>query len=232
MRAYVINLDSRPDRWSSVVSAESRLGVEILRVPAISSDQIPESSGSFVTPTVNACWLSHQKAAQLFLASSEDYGLILEDDFLLEANFTLEHLKNAEANGLDFLQLGFLKTSLGESISIALQNAWDLCLRALGDISSRVRPLKHFGEKVLVRERSGIRRNLIVNDIRAGAHAYVVSRKFAEFMTQINQPTALSTDALFISLGPMRTLRMARLRSSIVGQSDSPTSITSRFSGI
>lgn len=232
MRAYVINLDSRPDRWSSVLCEESRLGVEILRVPAISSDQIPESSGSFVTPTVNACWLSHQKAAQLFLASSEDYGLILEDDFLLEANFTLDHLKAAKENGLDFLQLGFLKTSLGVLISIAAQNAWNTCLRTLGYVSSRVSTFKHFEEKVLIRERRGIPRHLIMNDIRAGAHAYIVSRKFAEFMTQINQPTALSTDALFISLGPMRTLRMARLRQSTIAQSDSPTSITSRFSEI
>ena len=232
MRAYVINLDSRPDRWSSVLSAGSRLGVELLRVPAIGSTQIPESSGSFVTPTVNACWLSHQKAASLFLASSEEYGLILEDDFVPEGKFSVDHLKIAQANDLDFLQLGFLKTSIGESTSIVVQNAWNTCLQTLGYASSQVKPLKHFGEKILVSERSGIPQNLVVNDIRAGAHAYILSREFAEFMTQINQPTALSTDALFISLGPMRTLRMARLRRSIVGQSDSPTSITSRFSGI
>ncbi len=35
MKAYVINLDSRPDRWEHCLEQARRGGFELLRVPAV-----------------------------------------------------------------------------------------------------------------------------------------------------------------------------------------------------
>ncbi len=228
MKAYVINLDSRSDRWADVIAQSSLLGLEIQRVSAITSETVVVSP--FVTRVIAATWQSHQKAMQSFLESNEEYALIMEDDFVLSNRWKPELLHQSSKLRADFLQVGFLITNSIDRMQITLNGAVDALLKFLcklakvpGFVGSRLR------NKLLIREQSGIPFKIVCNDIRPGAHAYIVSRDFAKAALQINSPEFLSADAVYISMGWMRSFRLLRFRESLVSQSNSESSITERF---
>jgi hypothetical protein len=101
------------------------------------------------------------------------------------------------------------------------------CLELVSDIPLLRR--QKFFSRLLIREQRGIPFDFVLNDIRAGAHCYLINRKFAEFALGINTPIFLSTDLLYMSLGHMRSLNMSRVRKNMVSQSNSPSSVTERF---
>lgn len=228
MKAYVINLDSRSDRWADVISQSSRLGLEICRIPAVTSETAVFSP--FVKQVIAATWQSHQKAMQIFLESNDEFALIMEDDFVLSNRWKPELLHYCTALRADFLQVGFLITNSIDRVQIFLNGTLDAFLkilskiaRFLGFVGGRLR------NKLLIREQLGIPFNIVCNDIRPGAHAYVVSRDFAKAALQINSPEFLSADAVYMSMGWMRSFKLLRFRESLVGQSNSKSSITERF---
>lgn len=228
MKAYVINLDSRPDRWADVIVQSSSLGLEILRIPAVSFDSVVNSP--YVTRVIAATWQSHQKAMKEFLDSSEEYALIMEDDFVLSSRWHPDVLHLSSELRIDLLQIGFLITNLVDRIQITLNSSFDVLLKVLRETTKISRSLgNRFGNKLLIREQLGIPFKLVCNDIRPGAHAYIVSRNFAQAAIQINSPEFLSADAVFMSMGWMRSFRLLRLRKSLVSQSNSESSITERF---
>jgi hypothetical protein len=230
MRAYVINLSSRSDRWASVMEQESLLGLKIERVEAITRDEINSTDEPYVAKGVSATWKSHQKAMRLFLESSDNIGLIMEDDFLIDANFRKKFMKIVQFNKFDFIQLGILKPSPTAGISLIISNIRDLILKLLVKIcSSNIRFLRKYSTRVLLSEQQGVPIFLVCSDIRAGGQAYLVSRGFAQAAQEMNQPAFLSSDGVYMSIGGMRSFRMFRIRKTIVNQTDSPTSVESRF---
>ncbi len=228
MKAYVINLDSRSDRWNSVLAQEKNLALPLVRVPAVSTNEV--SSSEFTTLAVNATWGSHQRAMRLFLASNDEYGLILEDDFILSPSWSKTTLDRFQTLGCDFLQVGYLITTPLDLIEIKLKSTVDLALKLLNKLTSMgLIPKSWFGDRLLVMEQDNVPFSFVCNDIRPGAHGYIVSRRFAMASQQFNNPVILSTDALFMALGWMRTFKFMRIRKSVISQSDSATSITERF---
>jgi GR25 family glycosyltransferase involved in LPS biosynthesis len=228
MKAFVINLQSRTDRWEEVCRQRELLGVEIYRVEALTEQN--SVSSPFVTGVISATWQSHQRALKEFLQTSDDFAFILEDDFILLRNWDLENLQICEEFNVDFLQLGFLITNLIDRIQFTLNQFVDLTLKLLNRITYHLPYLTpRLSSKLTVREQSGIPFRLVLNDIRPGAHAYIVSRRFAEAALKINSPEFLSADAVYISMGWMRSFNMLRMRSSHVGQSNSISSINVRF---
>ena len=131
--------------------------------------------------------------------------------------------------GFDFIQLGYLTVSPRKRFQIFSANTFDNLLRIvnrfleIGDL-----PNMRIKTKVILRERVGVPKNLVMNDIREGGHAYLVSRHFAEAMLQANSPAFLSSDGLFMAISWMRSFKMARERKSLFQQSNSPTSVTER----
>jgi GR25 family glycosyltransferase involved in LPS biosynthesis len=230
MKAYVINLATRLDRWKSVISQSDRLGMECIRIDAVSISDDSVINQLFVTAGVAATWKSHQRAMYTFLESGDNYGLILEDDFLLEDGYADAIMSPSKSADYDFIQLGYLKTSPFDAIACKSANITDLFLKFLA-FSSKInlRFLKKLSNKVLVSEQARIPYRLVMNDIRAGGHSYVVSRKFAAAAQEMNYPVFISTDGYFMSLGGMRTFSMCRLRKSVVSQSNSPSSVSKRF---
>jgi GR25 family glycosyltransferase involved in LPS biosynthesis len=230
MKAYIINLESRADRWNSVLAQSLKLELEIVRIDALSISSISEEKEGFVTPGVAATWLSHQKAMSIFLESGDAHGLILEDDFLTEKNFAHKLANISNFVNFDFIQIGYLKTSPFDAMACYIANVVDWLLKALA-FSFKIGLLRNarISKKLLVREQIGIPAWLIVNDIRAGGHAYVVSRKFAAAAQNMNIPIFISSDGYFMALGKMRSFLMYRLGRSLVSQSNSPTSVTDRF---
>jgi GR25 family glycosyltransferase involved in LPS biosynthesis len=211
-----------------VIAQKDNLGLRIQRVSAVNVDSVVASP--YVTPVIAATWQSHQKAMHEFLESSEEYALIMEDDFVLTRRWRPELLHLCVSLKADFLQVGFLITNSVDRIQISLNGIFDFLLKVLrrmttlpGFIGNRV------GDKLLIREQSGIPFMIVCNDVRPGAHAYIVSRAFAEAALQINTPEFLSADAVYMSMGWMRSFKLLRFRRSLIGQSNSDSSITKRF---
>lgn len=228
MKAYVINLESRKDRWADVEAQSSLLGVEVIRVAAVTTETA--SPSAFVTKVIAATWQSHQLAMESFLESNDDFGIIMEDDFVISRRFKLKDFDIHSKLKADFFQLGFLITGPTDQVQILINTLVDTSLKLLRIVSRSSKFFrKNLGGRLLIREQSGIPFGVICNDIRPGAHAYIVSREFAQAAQKINSPEFLSADAVFIAMGWMRSFKMLRLRRSVIGQSDSKTSITERF---
>jgi hypothetical protein len=230
MKMYVINLDNRPDRLISLATEIEKIGLEVVRIPAISSNELKQSSHPFVSREVAACFLSHIKALEAFIESGDSFGLIVEDDFQVVKKLPIGF--SSIMGDLNFLQIGFLKTSILERFSIIYQNIWNVLLGILLRVGTKFKFQDLILNRFLLQERKGISLGIALNDVRPGAHAYIIDRKFATYCRQINNPIALSTDALFIAISQMRTVKIGRTRKSYIGQSKSPTSITQRFKSL
>ena len=192
-----------------------------MRIDAVS---VPSEAEYYTKSNVAACWESHRKALQAFLDSGEPFALILEDDFKFIGKYRDRNLTELFDAKIDFLQIGFLYTSLREFFYIKTENTFDLIVRVYGRLEEVLRR-KSKSEKNLVNERKGLPNKIIFSDIRPGAHAYMVNRIAAQYLLAVNAPTFLSTDDLFMALGPMRHIRMGRLRKTVVDQIQSVSSI-------
>ena len=228
MKAFVINLESRRDRWDSVLEQSKFLNMEIVRV--IASDKKDIGDEKFVSSGVAAAWKSHQSAISKFLETGDDFGLILEDDFLIMKKWSEFSIGEFNNLNLDFLQVGFLITTPLDFVEFQLKQVADTFLKFLLKISNFDFLGKfRLKERLLIKEQEGVPWSLVCNDIRPGAHAYIISRKFACAALNINNPIVLSTDALYMALGWMRAFNFFRVRKSLFAQSDSVSSIGSRF---
>ena len=231
MQAYVINLNVRTDRWDSVLSQWRFQTIPLNRIEAIDSNSISRAEASFLPPPVVANWRSQCLAYREFLSTNDSHALILEDDFMLGKIKLSLAIMEFQSQNFDFLQLGYLYNSYSDYFNIWISNFRDLNLKILNRTSAGNPFLRESSKKMLVSEQAQVPFSVVLNDARAGSHAYLISRKFAEFMLTINEPTFLATDGLFIAIANLRFLKMGRLRSNSVKQSNSPSSITSRFIG-
>ncbi|MFT4190790.1 MAG: glycosyltransferase family 25 protein [Comamonas sp.] len=97
--AYIINMDGSPARLQAVVTWLDAYGIAWSRVPAVDGRALdllnhPDVSvqdyhrlhGKELNPAEVGCYLSHIRAFQQFLASENDYALILEDDAVFPHN--------------------------------------------------------------------------------------------------------------------------------------------------
>ncbi len=66
---YIINLDSRPDRWEKIRNQCLKCGIHPIRISAIQAK-----------PGWHGCGLSHKKVAEIAKQKNHDWYLILEDD--------------------------------------------------------------------------------------------------------------------------------------------------------
>ena len=95
-----INLPSSIERREHMMSEGQKHGINIQIVEAVSGETLtPEQKAMYnsrmresmyinhLSPNEQACVHSHRKALQAILDSQADYGVILEDDSVLEQNF-------------------------------------------------------------------------------------------------------------------------------------------------
>jgi GR25 family glycosyltransferase involved in LPS biosynthesis len=227
---YVINLEQRTDRWDSVISESLRNKLDLTRVDAVVAGSIDASNCIYMPPGVVATWKSHQSVFREFLSTSDPYCLILEDDFVVPR---MSHKLNAALHegyaSFDFIQVGFLITSNIEYVDFKLQNWFDMLKKLLSIQFFRLGRMRYFSNKLTVSEQIGVPSELVLNDIRAGGHAYIISRRFAEAGLKMNEPVFFSTDGVFMALGKSRNFKMARFRKPFINQTNSPTSVSQRF---
>jgi hypothetical protein len=230
VRAYVINLKSRDDRWASVLRQSEKLGLPITRIEAVNKVDLDATSPTFVASGVEATWKSHQLAMATFLETSDEYGLIMEDDFLLTRSWNASLVSRVIELVPDLFQFGFLVTSPMDRLELTLANSLDVSLKALNKFCSFSNSLQRkLGNRLLLMEQKDLPLDIVPNDIRAGGQAYLVSRKFAEASKFMNTPTFTSADGMFMTLGDVRSFRMFRFRKVLITQSNSPTSVDQRY---
>jgi glycosyl transferase family 25 len=99
MRAYIINLDRAKDRWSFVEQAFAHTQFELCRISAVDGKALPQPHPDYpeelyhrfhgrpTSPGATGCYLSHLKALEAFLATSDEHALVAEDDVLLGPDF-------------------------------------------------------------------------------------------------------------------------------------------------
>lgn len=229
MKVYVINLKKRTDRWQHVLNEKDKVGLDLCRVDAVSSDAIESIEAAYASSSVVAIWKSHQKAMSEFLKTNDDFAIILEDDFKLKANIKSILDDILFSKDIDFIQFGYLYTSPMQFLSVKTMNLINIFLRFINRATHLriLRSLK-FTDKKLIHENHNLPFNLVPYDIRAGAHAYLVSQKFAQSMQLLNSPPCLSTDGLYMALSWNRAFKMYRTRMNFVRQSNSQSSVESR----
>ena len=99
VRAFIINLDSATDRWAFIQKSFAGSQLVLGRVSAIDRTEVNLSDARYSerlyrcfhgrTPSVRelACYLSHLKAIEAFLATDEEHALIGEDDLVFRPDF-------------------------------------------------------------------------------------------------------------------------------------------------
>lgn len=105
-KTFVINLDSRPDRWESLLRAEPQLQGLVTRIPAVHGTSLQMTSSIFKLCKENpfqwkksiiGCYLSHLSVWKRILEEEGDLFLILEDDVRFQKGW-MEQWKAAARN--------------------------------------------------------------------------------------------------------------------------------------
>jgi glycosyl transferase family 25 len=96
MRTYLINLARRPDRLAAMIRQTGPLGLSLERIEAVDArSEEPGVVNRWFTETGplgeipqgdKACFLSHRRAWEMFVAGGESHAVFLEDDVRLSAS--------------------------------------------------------------------------------------------------------------------------------------------------
>jgi GR25 family glycosyltransferase involved in LPS biosynthesis len=185
----------------------------------------------YITDVAKAVWLSHRKCLESSSYTSRP-TLILEDDAILNFDVaTLQYLVDAMSElEIDFIQIGYLKINLAEGTSIVLRNFYSFFTRnALGAKLFGLFGFMEVGRAKDQTWRTSLPKNFIVNDIRYGAHCYLVSPRFASQVIELNDPPFLPADDFYVALSRAKSFKMVRLRKSKCSQDGTQSSFRRRF---
>jgi glycosyl transferase family 25 len=208
MRTFLINLARRPDRLAAMTAAAEALGLDLSRLEALDARAAGSLPDLFddrgplgeIPSGDKACFLSHRAAWQAFLAGSEPYAAVLEDDVILTPSAG-RFLKDARwiPPGLDVVKL--------EHYGPAAQSV------LLSDF-------KNIGGKFRIAR---------MHSRHTGAAAYILSRRAAEILLaepRFNLPVDHllfnpNNSPLFARLAPWQLLpAVARQQDFIGAKSD------------
>jgi len=212
---YVINLNRRPDRLKRFSERCDQLGIgsSISRIDALdvrSLDSVPP--GTLVEPSYYASWVSHCRVFESVVSAGAEYALVFEDDAVPDISLNWAAVLNQlptimESSRLDYLQLGHISVLYPK----------DPIRRAI-----RRYQLKQSGCKYSSISIGSQSLQLVRGASLAGTHAYVISGRLAELLTQYNIPTWVSADGFFDRLASAlrfsSTYGMGMLETSIVEQ--------------
>ena len=230
-QTLVINVKSRNDRRGSISSRLEAKGMLFKIIQAVEPRKFSYIETQFLNETAGAVWLSHRKCLEA-AALNNTPTLILEDDAILD--FEVSQIESISAimnsQGIDFVQIGYLKINLAESVSIKLRNLYGFFTRnALAADFFKLFGFKEVGRAKNQSWRTSLPTSFIVNDIRFGAHCYLVSPKFAGQILTLNSPAFLPADDFYVALSRAKSFKMIRLRKSFSQQDGSASSFSKRF---
>jgi hypothetical protein len=124
----------------------------------------------------------------------------------------------------DFVQLGFLQMGLRHRIDLVAHKCEQFIIKAFL-LVLKLFPQNNLQNRLRLRRSVGLPTGFFPDDIRSGAHSYIVNRHFAETILKLNNPAFLTIDSLYGSLTWNHHFRMIRASRSWVGQTNSASSI-------
>lgn len=216
MEAYWINLNDRKDRASQCIIQLSKIGIIAIRVSAVTRSEV-----GFVENTENlqyfqgiiACRMSHIKALNAFLSSSNEFGLILEDDFLFSEKMNISEFLNIQdlmrIRNIQLLQLGFLPRGTSLPAFLAIPK----------------RLFSFFQHSINCFLTCNNQSKRITHGFLPGAHAYIVNREMALHLIRNAQsdlkiPIDLWLNKIAKEMNSVGVL-IGRLKYSMVAQNES-----------
>ena len=223
----LINLGYRVDRMIRSTAEGVKIDCQLIRIDAVDAHTLAEDP-DYLTKGALACWESHKLAMLYLINSSYNFALIFEDDFKIENYERFQQWISDPSifRNVDIFQFGFLVNDYKERIDLFFRNLENFVFSILGKFDFVFLGRKFtFIHRLRVRRKHSLPLDWIADDFRAGAHAYLISKSAAIRILALNSPAFLTTDAFFSSLGSGKAFRIYRLRKSLVGQIDSPSSI-------
>ena len=108
-KIFVINLDRSPDRMAYMEKQLTALNLSFERINAVDGNKSSDDFlNKFYSKRLNrekyfaplkkaeiGCYISHLIACEKVIQENLDYGIILEDDLILDSNFALDKKKRA-----------------------------------------------------------------------------------------------------------------------------------------
>jgi glycosyl transferase, family 25 len=207
--AFVINLDSRPDRLERVAARLGRAGIAFERQPAVTPDGVAasgiRSANPVLQPTELACVASHFEIYRRVAEDEIPMALILEDDVLPVANFgtRVRRALDRVPPQASLVQLGWVDLT-----------------------AVRARPPRSLGRSAVANVVPGA--NVAeAEPFRLGTHAYCVTPAFARVALAALDPVFAALDEMLRQLTSEPTLAGACFvhRPSLALQDTSPSDI-------
>jgi GR25 family glycosyltransferase involved in LPS biosynthesis len=226
-QAFLINLLGDQERKRKSLESWPYQDININVVEAVDQKTLV---ADYVTSGVAAIWESHKKVMWEFLKSDAKYAIVLEDDFeIVDRPAVLNALTQIELLNADFIQLGFLITGLDTWFDKAIKNSESAFFRITAKFIKAFHKESKLLSRMRVKDGLKVPQNLIPYHVLPGAHAYIVSRKFAGLVSGGKDPQLLAADNFYMALAPMRSMVMYRLRTSAVKQRNVESTVSERF---
>jgi GR25 family glycosyltransferase involved in LPS biosynthesis len=188
------------------------LGIAFQVVQAVDGRDLDQDAFRDITTSgLAATWYSHVRAMERLLISSSQFGLILEDDSVLDPRINWAEALGQlpavlELKGIDFLQLGFISSFYKPRLMPR-------------SVFSGLQQLRYPSGKMKV---AGHSLAYVLGNCRAGAHANVISKKAARLFIRYNNPAWLGPDGFYDCMAQSQRiiggLEMARLTNTLAEQ--------------
>lgn len=201
MGVYVINCKVHVERYSKFKKYAKKAGIKACRVPCVLGKKFSTkclckmvrdgilSKKADMTKIEVSINMSHYNAWQKFLNSCDDYALIFEDDVEVKKNF------------IDMIDL-IMKTLKENKVSFSLLHLYNgNWMRTKSDLKKIVK----VNDKITIMKET--------MNYNAAASAYIISKKYAEFLTnpKVFFPIKIPQDILmgdYVNKGNHLTLNM------------------------
>jgi GR25 family glycosyltransferase involved in LPS biosynthesis len=226
-KVFLINLKNRPDRLKTAIPQFKDLGIDFEVSVAIDANSVL-STNPFLSRPAEACYTSHLKTMGLIAADMDNFSIIAEDDFrITKINKLKRQLENIDFEEYDLVQIGWLQNTLRDRILIRLTTLESDAFHLLYLITRNIPFIyKRIQNRLrVVRNATFYSRDLVQDDFKSGGHFYFISRKFAEFLSDLNPQPQVPIDNFLANMAATRKFRIARTRKSFVKQTNSPSSI-------
>jgi GR25 family glycosyltransferase involved in LPS biosynthesis len=224
---YLINLSRRRDRLVTALAELDKVNAQVTRIEAVDSQSFQKETSLFISKAAYVCALSHKKALLKFLESNEAYGIIVEDDLVINSPSSFDMaLRIAHENDLDLLQIGYVKTGVVDTLDLFIVNLMSSVFKSLNFILKKINTPPP--NRIRLTRNLGLPRYLVPDNFRAGAHCYLISRRFALTLINVIETSNNTYDGLLMSISLHRKFRIARLRKSAVNQRKTESDIKKR----
>jgi GR25 family glycosyltransferase involved in LPS biosynthesis len=182
-KTFVINLDTRTDRWNNLMKAEPYLENNVTRIPAVNGKSLQlnnfiykifKDNKFFWKKSVIGCFLSHLTAWTKIINEPGEYFLVLEDDVRFNKNWITTWNKAAEhiPKDAELLYLG--------GVLPPNRDALPSCLEEVNQYWSQIKPNNFFSP------------NVALPIFHFCAYSYIISKtgakKLLEFLSQNQTP--------------------------------------------